>query len=300
MFDLEMTNNNPSEEVRPNVLASVLNIYENRVYDPAYQNSLRPRIEGDMSHLLQTSNFEQEVDEHLRGIGIFPTAFEHEENRKAELRRLLAATFYAANGDKPVWIFQDVHLHGLAASAQIAPGDTLVEINGQPVAPPVKPTVLAHGVSRITVETRKGTKSLEVNPELLNARPANGLKYWLLHHDPHTYAHSSILPGGIGYVRVAEFPGLIGVHVAHQIDKAFARVSRREHLIVDIRGNPGGGTSNLRLMTHLTPERIPVGYSLTRSRAASGYRREDLPQFARIPSSRLLLPFAVWKFRKLD
>lgn len=295
-----MTNNNPSEEVRRNVLAAALNIYENRVYDPEYKNSLRPRLEAVMSHLLQTSNFEQEVDEHLRGIGIFPTAFEHEENRKVELRRLLAATFYAANGDKPVWMFQDVHLHGLAASVQVAPGDTLVEINGQPVAPPVKPTILAHGVSRMTVETRKGSKTLEVNPELLNARPANGIKYWLLHHDPHNYAQSSILPGGIGYVRIAEFPGLIGVHVAHQIDKAFARVSRCERLIVDIRGNPGGGTANLRLMTHLTPERIPVGYSLTRPRAESGYRREELPQFTRIPASRLLLPFAVWKFRKLD
>jgi len=253
-----------------------------------------------MSRLLQSSNFEQEIDEHLRSIGIFPTAFEHEENRKVELRRLLAATFYAANGDKPAWMFQDVHSHGLAASAQIVVGDTLVEVNGQPIAPPVKPTVLASGVSRIIVETRNGMKTLEVNPELLNARPANGLKHWLFHRDPQNYAQSSILPDGIGYVRIAEFPGLIGVHVAHQIDRAFARVSRCERLIVDIRGNPGGGTSNLRLMTHLTPERIPVGYSLTRPRAASGYRREELPQFTRIPGSRLLLPVAVWKFRKLD
>jgi hypothetical protein len=82
-----MTSNNPSEEVRRNVLAAVLNIYENRVYDPAYKNSLRPRLEADMSRLLQTSNFEQEIDEHLRSIGIFPTAFEHEQNRKVERKR---------------------------------------------------------------------------------------------------------------------------------------------------------------------------------------------------------------------
>src|SRR5690242_897797 len=123
-----MKNNNPSEEVRRNVLAAALNVYENRVYDPAYKNSFRPRLEADMSHLLQTSNFEQEVDEHLRSIGIFPTAFEHEENRNVELRRLLAATFYALNDDQPLWMFQDVHPHGAAASAQIAPGDTLASI----------------------------------------------------------------------------------------------------------------------------------------------------------------------------
>ncbi|MGH9434827.1 MAG: S41 family peptidase, partial [Terriglobia bacterium] len=112
--------------------------------------------------------------------------------------------------------------------------------------------------------------------------------------------HSEILGNGIGYVRVSEFPGLIGVEMAHQIDQAFRRVRRCKGLIVDIRGNPGGGTANLRLMTHLTTERIPVGYSLTRRRAESGYRREELPQFTRIPRSRLLLPFAVWKYRKLD
>jgi C-terminal processing protease CtpA/Prc len=111
---------------------------------------------------------------------------------------------------------------------------------------------------------------------------------------------SSILSGNIGYVRVAEFPGLVGVEMAHQIDEAFHHVRRCDRLIVDIRGNPGGGTANLRLMTHLTPNRIPVGYSLTRPRAETGYRREELPQFTRIPRSRFLLPFVVWKYRKLD
>ncbi len=53
-------------------------------------------------------------------------------------------------------------------------------------------------------------------------------------------------------------------------------------------------------MTHLTPQRIPVGYSLTRPRTEMGYRREELPKFSRIPRSRLTLPFAVWKYRKLD
>jgi len=154
-----MKNNNPSEEVRRNVLAAVLNIYENRVYDPACQNSLRPRLEGDMSRLLQTLNFEQEVDQHLRSIGIFPTAFEHDENRKVELRRLLAATFYAVNGDKPAWMFQDVHSHGLAASAQIVVGDTLVEVNGQPIAHPLSPrfwqAVCRELLSRLEMERRR-------------------------------------------------------------------------------------------------------------------------------------------------
>jgi carboxyl-terminal processing protease len=294
-----MTNDRPSIDVRRDVLSAVLTVYERRVYDAAFRDSLRPRFEECMPQLLQTPDFELEVDERLRGIGIYPTSFEHEDNRKIELRRLLAATFHPTAGSAPQWVFQDVHAHGVAAKAGIRPGDVLLEIDGREIAPPIKPTVSGNGISRIVVSGGT-TKTVEVDARSLMARPSSGLKYWLFHRDPHSYVRASILPGDIGYVRVAEFPGLIGVHVARQIDAAFHRVRRCSRLIVDIRGNPGGGTANLKLMTHLTPERIPVGYSLTRPRSEGGYQREDLPQFSRIPSSRLLLPFAVWKYRKLD
>ncbi len=295
-----MTNDQPSVEVRRDVLSTLLRIYEKRVYDAIYRDSLRPRIEECMPQLLRTPDFESEVEQLLCGIGIYPTAFDHQANRKVELRRLLAATFHPTIEPRPRWIFQDIHAHGLAAKAGVAPGDALLEVNGSDVAPPTKPAVLAQGLARIVVGNGGGTKTVEVNATTLTARPSNGLSYWLLHRDPHTYVQSSILAADIGYVRVAEFPGLIGVHMARQIDRAFHNVRHCGRLIVDIRGNPGGGTANLRLMTHLTPDRIPVGYSLTRPRSESGYRREDLPQFARIPGSRLLLPFVVWKYRKLD
>ena len=53
-------------------------------------------------------------------------------------------------------------------------------------------------------------------------------------------------------------------------------------------------------MSYLTPHKVPVGYSLTRLRAEQGYKREDLIRFERIPSSKLLAPFALWRFRKVD
>jgi C-terminal processing protease CtpA/Prc len=179
-------------------------------------------------------------------------------------------------------------------------GSVLLAVNDLDVAPPVTPVVPSQNVSTIKVRTNGDVKQLQVDPSIQNARPSSGIAYWLFHRDPRTYAQSSMLPGNIGYVRVAEFPGLIGVDMARQIDKAFQQVRQCERLIIDIRGNPGGGTANLRLMTHLTPDRIPVGYSLTRSRTETGHQREELPQFTRIPGSRLLLPFAVWKYRKLD
>lgn len=286
-----------SIDERKSVLASLLAVYEQRVFDRAYRDALRPLIESDWDELLDTPQFEEAIQRHLCKIGIHPTGFEHESNRKTELRRLLAATFYADEKPRPQWVFQDVHSYGLAARHGISPGDSLLEIDGRGIRPPETPTAPYSRASRILCATREGAKSIEITP----ASPsATGLKYWLLHREPHRYAEAAILNSGIGYVRVAEFPGLVGVETAQQIDKAFRRVRRCKGLIIDLRGNPGGGTANLRLMTQLTPRQIPVGYSLTRRRTESGYRREELPQFKRIPRSRLLLPFAVWKYRKLD
>jgi C-terminal processing protease CtpA/Prc len=295
-----MTNIKPSIDLRREVLSNLLATYEKRVYDVAYRDTLRPLLEADMPQLLETPNFENEIHERLLRVGIFPTAFEREENRSIELRRLISATFHEVARTEPGWVFQDVHPHGLAASNGVKSGDELLAINDTPVRPPIKPAVPANVVSQLAFQNGNGTKALKVDPSEFGARRANPLAYWLLHRDRREYAHASILAGNIGYVRVAEFPGLVGVDMANQIDAAFRRVRQCGRLIVDIRGNPGGGTANLRLMTHLTPERVPVGYSLTRPRTETGYRREELPQFTRIPRSRLTLPFAVWKYRKLD
>ena len=53
-------------------------------------------------------------------------------------------------------------------------------------------------------------------------------------------------------------------------------------------------------MSYFTPDRVPVGYSLTRQRAAHGYRREELPQFRHIPSSKLPLIWLALRFKFAD
>jgi len=59
-------------------------------------------------------------------------------------------------------------------------------------------------------------------------------------------------------------------------------------------GNPGGGIGGLRLMSYLTPGKLPIGYSLTRRRAKDGFERENLTKFGRIPMRKIeLLPLAV-------
>src|SRR4029077_19216906 len=71
---------------------------------------------------------------------------------------------------------------------------------------------------------------------------------------------SSMKHGEVGWLKVCMFPGAIGIDVARDIDKAIKSLDC-ERLIIDLRGNTGGGIGCLRLMSYLTPERVPVGYS---------------------------------------
>jgi carboxyl-terminal processing protease len=49
--------------------------------------------------------------------------------------------------------------------------------------------------------------------------------------------------------------------VANQILEGVAQLGAAERLIIDLRGNTGGGIGALRVMSILTPLKIPVGYS---------------------------------------
>lgn len=95
---------------------------------------------------------------------------------------------------------------------------------------------------------------------------------------------SSTLDRHTGYLKVSILPGLLGLDVARRIDAAIRQLSSCDRLILDLRGHLGGGLGVLRLMSHLTPDRIPIGYTLSRKRSESGYRKEDLPKLDRLPT----------------
>jgi len=100
---------------------------------------------------------------------------------------------------------------------------------------------------------------------------------------------------GVGWLKVCMFPGAIGIDVAHDIDKAVESLNC-ERLVIDLRGNTGGGIGCLRLMSFLTEGRVPVGYSLTRRRAEGPFSKEDLPVFDHIPSKKIGLLGLALKF----
>jgi C-terminal processing protease CtpA/Prc len=102
----------------------------------------------------------------------------------------------------------------------------------------------------------------------------------------------SILDGDVGYMKVPVLPGLLGLDVARTIDEAMQKLASCERFILDLRGHVGGGLGVLRLMSHLTPDRIPIGYTVTRKRAESGYDKTALPMLDRLPTN-LANPLAI-------
>ncbi len=60
------------------------------------------------------------------------------------------------------------------------------------------------------------------------------------------------------------FPGMVGVEVANEVSNGIAKLGAVKSLIIDLRGNTGGGIGALRVMSLLTPDKIPVGFALDR------------------------------------
>ena len=106
----------------------------------------------------------------------------------------------------------------------------------------------------------------------------------------------SRLTDGVGWLKVTKFPGAVGIDIAKQIDLAVQELGGCNRLIVDLRGNAGGGLAFLRVMSYLTPERLPVGYSVTRACAEKDYSKETLAVFDRIPSKKVALIWLALKF----
>ncbi len=106
----------------------------------------------------------------------------------------------------------------------------------------------------------------------------------------------SKLADGVGWLKVTKFPGTIGIDIAKEIDHGIEELRGCDRLVVDLRGNAGGGLAFLRVMSYLTPERLPVGYSVTRARAETNYSKETLAIFDRIPSRKAALIWLVLKF----
>jgi carboxyl-terminal processing protease len=282
---------------RSAILENVLSALRKRFYSPEklngeWQNAVE-RHEAQIEAADTADAFEQAMSELLAELHTSHVGFFHSSAHRASGRAALSAAYLA--DETPYgkrWIFQDVHSGGAASIAGIEPGDILLSVDGLEMIPPEHP-VFAMGkqVEMEIIGNDDKLRSVTVDV----ARP-KGKK---LHFVEPTLVEGRKIGNGLGYLKVAMFPGMVGVDVANKVSNAVAELGGVESLIIDLRGNTGGGIGALRVMSLLTPNRIPVGFALDRRRVTANLESEKqgFRRFSRIPSStktlwRLALQFA--------
>jgi carboxyl-terminal processing protease len=194
------------------------------------------------------------------------------------------------------WMFLDVFEDGPAERAGIKPGHLLVSVNGTPAIPPAFPAFRFGQEHHVTIELpdRKETRSLVLR---VPSKRAKGRRPPLL--EPKSLSYRMLR--NIGILRIPFFPGAFGIRFSRLLDAAVESLKAQgcDRLVIDLRGCLGGSLGFAHLVSYLCPDRIPIGYDVTRKRLQRGY---NVAQFPRVPmpSSKLGLLFCLARFSIQD
>jgi carboxyl-terminal processing protease len=286
----------PSQHDRRAILDKVLAALDKRFYKPEKLNDDWRAAVDHHRPLIETAStpdgFEQAMTDLLAELHTSHLGFFHGSARRASSRAALSATYLADETTfGKQWIFQDVHSGGAASNAGIKPGDILLSVDGREISPPEHPVFAMGKQTSLEIVGRDDQRrAVAVNV----ARP-KGKK---LHFVEPTLVEARHLEDGLGYLKVAMFPGLIGVEVANEISRAVEGLGKIDSLIIDLRGNTGGGIGALRVMSLLTPDRIPVGFALDRKRVTPHLdsEKQRFRRFHSIPASKKALWMLALKF----
>jgi carboxyl-terminal processing protease len=228
--------------------------------------------------------FETIIQDLLKELGSSHTGFYHERpNRQLPQHAINATLGKFVRDENERWFFLDVFEEGPAERAGIRRGEVLYEVDGVKYSPPSMPPFKAgvqhvlrvsppNGTAReiaIEVPLRKGNKNL---PPIL----------------PPKSVSSQMVAPAVGLLRIAWFPGPMGLGFSKSLDVAIAALKQQgcDRLIIDLRGNIGGGLGFARLASYLCPGRMPMGFSLTPKRLRRGFKREEL-EHVLYPDSRI-------------
>src|SRR5260221_471913 len=254
-------------------------------------------VDERMSHLIavdDTKAFEAAVSELLRALGSSHTAFFHQRRDGVPAPYSINATLRAVDTPEGKrWMFVDVIEDGPTFQAGIHPGELLLSIDSELIIPPTSANFRIGGSHQLEIGTFGGDKRrvvIEVPNRAAKDRPPmiepRSLSYRMLASDT-------------GLVRVATFPGAVGQSFARGLDAAVRDLKDHgvQRLIVDIRGNIGGGLGSLRLLSYLCPNQVEIGYSVTRARQRKGYRKERLTRIGEIPATKTELLMMAVRFK---
>ena len=202
-----------------------------------------------------TEEFEKNITLLLRSLDISHVGFYREDLERCSAKMALCATYMETfmHGQRR-WAFQDVHRGGPADLASIRPGDVLVGVGSTRSTPPDHPVFKMGSEVRLTLEGKNGKVSSKTvvipHPKQRNQLPFA---------EPGQVAYGRRISSEIGCLTVSMFPGSIGIDVANEIESQLHLLGKPHRLIVDLRGNGGGGLGFLRLINLLETDAVPVG-----------------------------------------
>jgi carboxyl-terminal processing protease len=281
-------------EGRTKIFDKVCRLVETKHFNPGMNgvdwNTLAQARRDQILACAEPEAFEKEVHRLVAELKTSHTGFRHAGLRNIPARHAINATLHriGTNGNEQ-WMFQDVHQGGPAYAGGIRPGDLLLECDGREIRPPHDLMFSIGESANLLIEKlHGGQQKVKVQLPIPKSK-----KHPVTAPDP---VQAERLSYEIGLLKVTMFPGAIGIDVAKDIDRGIAALEGCNRLIVDLRGNTGGGIGGLRLMSYLTPGKLEVGYSLTRKRRESGYQREELTRFGRIPSHKATLLWLVARY----
>jgi carboxyl-terminal processing protease len=281
---------------RQNLLGKISTLVAHKYYDPKFGGKDWEQIVSTHTDSIVQANtvdgFEAAVTTMLQdlnssGMGLLgpTTKITPRSAINASFRRVETAT------DGARWVFQDVLPGGVAARAGVRPGDALISANGIDVAS-AQPPAFPMGERIPIVVSRNGDRT-EKRLDLATQDP----KYKDNPYSEPDSVTAGIAADSVGTVKVSLFPGKIGIDFANHVDTVFReKIPNVKRLVIDLRGNPGGGIGGIQLMSYLTPSKVPIGYSLDRPTAERGYDKASLPRFGRVPKSKLEIPLLAIKF----
>src|SRR5438552_1086660 len=190
-------------------------------------------------------------------------------------------------------LFLDVLEGGVAHKSGIEPDDVLLSVNSTRIVPPEVLRFDLGASTEILVRSRDGDQqsiAIALPPPTAKGRPPMvEVKA----------VRSRKLAADIGYVRVAYFPGNAGDRFAIAYEQALTALSPCKGLVIDLRGNIGGGLGSLRAMSSLCADSRPIGFNVSRKAAQQGYRKDRLIRIDHIPTTKLALIGMFLRFKLL-
>jgi carboxyl-terminal processing protease len=285
-----------SRPVRERLLSRIDALVSAKFYDPLFNGKDWKQIvaknrdavlNADSNTAFEAAIMNMLAEMHATGLGLLSP------DTEIAPRNSINASFRAieTTSEGLRWVFQDVLPGGVAQRAGLRSGDALITVDGIEMNPPNAPAFHMNRKIPIVVSQTDGRRSMEI--DLTTLKP----KYQDNPYSEPTSLVADMCNNTIGTMKVSLFPGLIGIDFANAVSTIISdKLKSSNRLVIDLRGNPGGGIGGLRLMSYLTPVRSPIGYSVDRVTVERGYSKDELPRFHHIPRSKFELPLLAIKF----